>query len=150
MPGGSPLPNAERDFDADPSGEGSLIGAWYIAGDPFQLMLRLRLRRDVEAVELARPKGSWAGHTLVWRPDTDSELVPLKDGWQDAAGKVVKALLRRRRSTFRYCCYCRELTAPEHRLDDYLYQDCGTTWARRHLLTIPPYSPPRQVRVRGR
>ena len=124
--GWQPLPNAEIDFDADPFGEGHIFGPWYIAGDPFQLMLRVR--PEIEAVELARPKGSWAGHRLVWRPDTDSELVPLTGPWQETAGQVVKTLLRRRRTSFRYCRYCRELTPPEHRLDADLCQGCATIW----------------------
>ena len=73
------LPNAGHDFDA-------LVGPWYIAGDPFQLMLRIR--PDLEAVDVARPKGIWAGHSLVWRPaprrkDHPSRITATRNGRPD-------------------------------------------------------------------
>ena len=113
------LPNAEHDFDA-------LVGPWFIAGDPFQLMLRIR--PDLEAVDVARPKGILAGHSLVWRPSPDGNTIPLGSRLLETAGPIVNAILKRRRQSFRYCRYCRQITAPENRIDADLCQGCASTW----------------------
>jgi hypothetical protein len=119
------LPNAGHDFD-DSYGEGQIFGPWYIAGEPFQLMLRVR--PDLEAVELARPKGIWVGHTLAWRPDFDGDAVPVGVRLLETAGPIVNAILKRRRQSFRYCRYCRRITAPEDRMDADLCHGCASIW----------------------
>ncbi len=80
---------------------------WYIAGDPPQLMLAV----IAGGVILARPRGRWDGVAdLRWEP-IDERALP--HGAEDEAPTVVADLLRRRRSAFRYCPYCRDLTGPE-------------------------------------
>jgi hypothetical protein len=118
-------PEQGHDFDADPSGIGNLFGPWFVAGDPFQLMLR---PMDGGA-ELAVPVGRWAGaHTLMWQAENRRFVPGFGDALLATALPVVTDVLRRRRGTFRYCRYCRRLTPPEERLEPDVCYGCGTAW----------------------
>lgn len=96
---------------------------WFTQGDPVQIMMRAAH----EGLELARPHGRWeTSYQLAIVPD-DVVRVGLVDGWTDRAEHHVSAILRRRRSTFRYCRYCRNITPPEQRDGrDYCYP-CSET-----------------------
>ncbi|HKG49574.1 MAG TPA: hypothetical protein VKB14_03990 [Actinomycetales bacterium] len=106
------LDDEPHDWDADPTGgEEALFGPWYLSGEPPQLMFR---RLDDDAYELAPPKGVWAGgtHGLTYRA-VDRRSLPRRDFARAHPDRVIKDILRRRRSQFRYCRYCRALTPPE-------------------------------------
>lgn len=117
------VPDQGIDFDADPDGVGNLYGPWYVAGEPYQLMLR----PGGDGVELGIPAGQWAGaHTLSWQSH-DRHFVPgTGPSLLVAAAPIVAHLLKRRRASFRYCRYCRRITPPEERLERDVCYGCGT------------------------
>lgn len=119
------VPNPGHDYDADPAGKGDLLGEWSIAGEPFQLMLRIL--RDSACVEVARPRGIRSGSHAVWLPDA-SEVIPGGPRLLESAAPVIDALVRKRRQAFRYCSYCRRITAPEDRFSSDLCYGCASTW----------------------
>jgi hypothetical protein len=114
------------DFDADPSGSGNLFGPWYLTGEPVQLMLRPSGRE----VELAVPVGRGGGGVWgrVWLPAAQRTWLPAGEQLLRTARAVVADFLRRRRSSFRYCRYCRVLTPPEDRLESDVCYGCGGRW----------------------
>lgn len=92
-------------------GADALETGWYVAGDPAQLMLMV----SDDGVRLARPRGRWHGASeLVFEPVTECRIPAAAFSDSDLVHTVVANLLRRRRSAFRYCPYCRELTPPEY------------------------------------
>jgi len=123
--GWRPLPDEGHDFDSDPSGMGNMFGPWFVAGEPFQLALR---PNDC-GVELGVPVGRWGGsHTVHWQSHDRQTVYGTGQGLLDAAPAVVAEVLKRRRSKFRYCRYCRCLTPPEERLEANICYGCGTKW----------------------
>lgn len=123
--GWQPLPQERIDYDADPSGMGELFGPWYMAGEPFQLALR----PTDHGVELGVPVGQWAGaHGLHWQV-RDRRLVPgIGEELVTEAPPAVAAVLKRRRSGFRYCRYCRRHVGPEERYAHDICFGCATDW----------------------
>jgi hypothetical protein len=122
-------PYEERfvDYDADPSGSGNLFGSWYLAGDPVQLMLRPLEPGEVElAVPVARGGGATQDH--VWMPAAERLTLDAGPRLLETAPPVVAALLKRRRSGFRYCRYCRSLTPPEERYAPDVCYGCAGAW----------------------
>ena len=113
-----------HDHDADPSGEfDDLYGPWYVSGDPAQLMMRVTLTD----LEVATPRGRWLGHQLVLVPGETATLS--RTGWSASETRgVVGQLLRKRRSSFSYCRYCRSLTPPELRTERDVCMDCASRW----------------------
>ena len=125
--GWRPLADQPHDWDADPTGgEELLSGPWYLSGEPPQLMLR-RLHDD--AYELGSPKGLWAGgsHGLTYRA-VDRRVLPRVDFVRVHPDLVVKDILRRRRSRFRCCKYCRALIPPEFLMHGGECMSCATTY----------------------
>jgi hypothetical protein len=114
------------DFDADPSGSGNLFGRWYLTGEPVQLMLC----PSGSEVELAVPvgRGGGGGWRRVWQPAAQRTWLPAGQQLLWTAPAVVADFLRRRRSSFRYCRYCRVLTPPEDRLESDVCYGCGGAW----------------------
>ena len=100
------------DYDGDPTGSGWVFGPWYAAGSPVQLMLR---PLEQGRVELGVPSPRGRGAMVFWAVSDRVELAGGPSLLESAPG-VVTDLLRRRRSTFRYCRYCRSLTPPEGRV----------------------------------
>lgn len=127
---GAPWRKAEEeftDYDADPSGAGSLFGPWYLSGEPVQLMLR---PRDGDRVELAVPVGRGGGATLqhVWMPAAERTTLQAGPELLETAPPVVAYVLKRRRAGFRYCRYCRSLTPPEERYAFDVCFGCAGAW----------------------
>lgn len=119
------LPTTGHDYDADPSDLGNIFGDWYVAGEPFQITLR---PRD-EGAELGIPVGQWSNsHTVHWQSHDRRTVYGHGTQILDAAPLVVADMLKRRRSKFRYCRYCRRFTAPEERLSADVCYGCGTQW----------------------
>ena len=86
-------------------------GTWHITGEPPQLMMRVAGR----GIEVAVPRGEWRSpNALVLVPVNIAALADtcVLDA---STPHVLNELLRKRRSTFRYCRYCRSLTPPEMR-----------------------------------
>lgn len=104
-----------HDYDADPSGgiEGP-VTPWHLAGEPVQLMIRV----FPHGVFLAIPDSDWARETGDRYCPTHQQHVPVHEIDTHATAVLVADLLWRRRSTFRYCDYCRVAKAPEQRYDD--------------------------------
>lgn len=77
---------------------------------------------------LAVPAGSWAGgtHDLVYQPAHQSYVSQFEVETPEVE-QLVRSLLRRRRSGFRYCCYCRSPTPPELRVGDSC-MGCASAW----------------------
>lgn len=99
---------------------------WHLAGEPPQLALRASYDG---AVELGMPDGEWEGTCGLGWVVHDRQVIhadPLD--LPEQAAPVVARLLKRRRSRFRYCRYCRTLMAPEHRFGDGLCQGCAGRW----------------------
>jgi len=120
------LADQSHDWDAGPTGgDDGPSGPWYLAGEPPQLMFR---RLDDDAYELGYPKGVWAGgtHALTYQA-VDRRLLPRFDFARADPDLVIKDLLRRRRSQFRYCKYCRTLTPPELLWDGVECMSCAET-----------------------
>jgi hypothetical protein len=119
------LPNGRSDLDAEPDEMQDTFGPWWVAGEPVQLAMRPR----VDGVELGLPVGEWNGpHTLRWRVRDRRVICGTGPQLLDDAAVAVKDILRRRRSTFRYCRYCRQLTPSEGRLSADVCYSCGTEW----------------------
>ncbi|MBW9208630.1 hypothetical protein KV100_03110 [Mumia sp. zg.B21] len=99
-----------QDCDDAPSGDlENRFDPWYVAGKPIQLMLRV----NGDLIDLAVPRPRWFGHRLEVMPERRETI--RRRGWDpELVADVVKNLLRRRRSSFRYCRYCFGLTPPEH------------------------------------
>lgn len=115
----------DHDFDADPSGGlGFPVTPWHLGGDPVQLMVRV----FSHGLYVARPEGRWAAgtHDLVHDPH-DQEYVAAGEIGSDHTEEVVRRILRRRRTTFRYCRYCLEPHGPEYRVGD-TCMACATAW----------------------
>ncbi len=119
-----PAPDAGHDFDADPSGSGLWFGPWFASGEPMQLMMR----PHDDHVELAAPGARFVGSEMVVLEPTDHRRVERDGHLLARADLVVKELLRKRRATFRYCRYCRALTAPEGRAESDVCYTCAMTW----------------------
>lgn len=94
----------------DERGHLDTLTAWCISGTPAQLMMRVT--RD--GAELAIPKGHWSSHQLELVA-ASNVLVPTIEIFDSSTTLLVAELLKKRRSTFRYCRYCRTLTPPEGR-----------------------------------
>ncbi len=102
--------------------------AWFIAGDPVQLMLRVY----PHGVFLARPEGVWdhGAQALAYR-QRDQVFV-------DVAGicdlerlrELIDRMVRVRRTTFGYCRCCRRIVGPEMLSDARTCQDCSQTWSQ--------------------
>jgi hypothetical protein len=123
--GWQPLPDDGVNLDSDPSGMGNIFGPWYVTGEPFQMTLRPRGDR----VELGVPVGQWTGsHRVSWESHDRHTLDGTGPDLLQAAPPVVANLLKRRRSKFRYCRYCRQLTAPEQRSERDVCYGCSSTW----------------------
>lgn len=124
--GWQPAPGeAPHDFDSDPSGgSGADVTPWYVAGHPPQLMARV----FGHGLFLAIPEGSWAAgtHDLVYWP-AHQAYVPAPEVETPAVEQLVRGLLRRRRSGFRYCRYCRRVTPSELRVGDSC-MGCAGAW----------------------
>lgn len=121
---GSPGPTP-HDFDADPSGAlGADVTPWHVGGDPAQLMMRV----FAHGVFLALPEGTWAGgtHDLRYWPGRQ-QYIPRDEIATAETETAVRDLLRRRRSTFRYCRYCRQPTPPELQTGDSC-MGCASAW----------------------
>jgi hypothetical protein len=121
------LPDQPHDWDAVPAGgDEGLSGPWYLAGEPPQLMVR---GLGDDAYELGYPKGVWAGgtHALTYRA-VDRRSLARFDFVRAHPDLVIKDLLRRRRSQFRYCKYCRTLTPPEFLMDGVKCMSCAGTY----------------------
>lgn len=103
---------------------GRRVGAWFVAGDPFQLALRL----DGGGVGLGVPVARWAGHQPAWGVEHLHTLAGTGPELLVAAPPVVARLLERRRSSFRYCRYCRSLTPPESRSERDVCMSCASRW----------------------
>lgn len=98
--------------------------AWYVAGDPPQLMIAL----DDGELRLARPRGQRTGAGRLELTPVDERVVSvLRLFWQDQARLHVGDLLHRRRSGFRYCALCRRVTAPEA-CHDQACMECAQRW----------------------
>ena len=82
---------------------------WYVTGEPPQLMLGVV---SFGEVKVARPVGRWVGPGELAYLPVDQQPVR---GHADVDGPVVAALVRSRRTSFRYCSLCRALTPPELR-----------------------------------
>lgn len=114
-----------HDFDSDPSGGlEAEVTPWFLGGSPPQLMARV----FDHGIFLATPEGSWAGgtHTLVYRP-AEQRYLAADELDTPTVEQLVRDLLRRRRSTFRYCRYCRRPTPPELRVEDCCIE-CAGVW----------------------
>ncbi|WP_435771420.1 hypothetical protein [Nocardioides sp. SYSU DS0651] len=113
-----------HDYDSDPSGgEDCLTTPWHIAGDPVQLMLRVFHHGVFIGLPTAVRRGV---HELDYHAREQQYL--RVDELEQLAPAVVKRVLTARRRSFRYCRYCREATAPEHRFSDDTCQGCASTW----------------------
>ena len=113
-----------HDYDADPSGEGFILGPWYVAGVPTQLMLRPR--GDRLEIGVVSPRGR--GSVVSVLPSRVVRL-PVGPSLLETAPPVVADALQRRRSTFRWCRYCRSLTTPEERARPDVCAPCaGVVW----------------------
>ena len=110
------LPQADGEQDQD--------AAWWAAGEPIQLLLHHG--RQQEAVRVAVPNGVWRGHRLVYVPGR-TENVSLRDA-PDEIRSTVGQLLKARRSSFRYCRFCRSLTPPEYRHEPDVCMGCSERW----------------------
>lgn len=111
--------------DAEPSGgRNGWFEPWFVSGRPAQLMLRV----DDPVAELAIPRGRWVygTHGLGYEPIERRRVVPRER--PDEAESVIREFLKRRRSGFRYCRYCRQITPPELRIAS----DCCMTCATIH------------------
>jgi len=81
--------------------------AWYVKGEPPQLMVRA----CVDGVVIARPVGDWSGHELVYRAE-DRVRLGLHDLPPERAAEM-KRLLAARRRRFRWCPSCWRHQPPE-------------------------------------
>lgn len=99
-------------------------GEWYVAADPPQIMLALTAD---DRVRLARPRGVWQGVAELSLQPVDERTVPRGLEATDEVRSIVADLLRRRRSTFRYCRYCRDLTPPEY-WEEGACMSCSERW----------------------
>jgi len=80
---------------------------WYVAGEPPQLALALAAQ-CLPPRASARARGCRHDVAELRLEPMDERTLP--HGADDEAHSLVADLLRRRRSTFRYCPYCRGLT----------------------------------------
>lgn len=120
--GWQPMLDMPVDDDAEPERMGDSFGGWFVAGDPFQICLR----PADGGVELGMPVGRRIGHQMMWQVHR-REYVPTVDGGE--AGKEALArLLKARRSSFRYCRYCRRVTPPEGRTEVDVCHGCASVW----------------------
>ena len=119
------LPDGGDDSQAGPSGSGDHFGQWFASGVPFQLALRL----TDGGIEVGVPGRRWAGaHTPVWHVHNRCFVPGFGQAVLTAARPVVAEALKKRRSAFRYCRYCRRQTPPEGRnLPDVCF-GCATMW----------------------
>lgn len=116
------MPLMLLDDNADPEHRGDIFSGWFVAGEPFQICLRLR----DGGVELGMPVGRWVWHQMTWQVHR-REYIPTVNG--GAAGQgVVARLLKARRSAFHYCRYCRRLTPPEDRFAVDVCYGCASIW----------------------
>lgn len=67
------------------------------------------------------------GHELVIMP---GEVIALpRFLWSESStGMVIRELLRKRRSSFAYCRFCRPLTPPEYRWELDVGMGCAARW----------------------
>lgn len=115
-----------HDYDTDPSGKiDDLFGPWYVSGDPAQLMMRV----TGADVELATPRGRWLGWQLALVPG-ETVTLPRVDWSAPRTAETVRRLLRKRRSSFTYCRYCRSLTPPELRFERDICNQCASRWLK--------------------
>lgn len=100
-------------------------GRWWHAGDPVQLMVTAdELSRQLT---LAVPRGEWRGlGELVYVPTRPSHLQ--LDDPPEVIRTAVADALRSRRSTFRYCRYCRCQVPPEYRDEPDICMGCSERW----------------------
>jgi hypothetical protein len=122
---GEPPGHVTQDFDSEPpDGLKPEATPWFLSGESPQLMIRV----FDHGVFLARPEGSSSAgtHDLVYRP-ADGRNFGLHELGAPEAKEHVRDLLRRRRSTFRYCRYCRRVTPAELRIGDSC-MECATAW----------------------
>jgi hypothetical protein len=98
--------------------------AWFVAGDPVQVLLRVSLfseRLDCHVAEV-----TWHGHeprvAAGRRTGTGSRSEVVT--WLPSA---LQAAQTARRRSFRWCRYCRVQTAPEH-MNDGVCHGCMTTY----------------------
>ena len=96
---------------------------WWMAGDPVQLMLTRESSGDVL---LAVPRARWQGWDCAYEPGRTLRLY--LDSDPAAVQRAVAEALRLRRSTFRYCRYCRGLTPPEYRDEPDVCMGCSERW----------------------
>jgi hypothetical protein len=102
--------------------EGSL---WWHAGDPVQLMLLAD--QSSRHLTLAVPRGEWRGPgELVYLPTRPFHL-QLNDP-PEVIQRAVREALRSRRSSFRYCRYCRSQVPPEYRDEPDVCMSCSEMW----------------------
>lgn len=98
---------------------------WHLAGEPPQLALRA----SYDGVELGMPAGEWEGACGLGWTVQDQQLIHADAlDLPEQAAPIVARLLKRRRSGFRYCRYCREIMAPERSFGDGLCQGCAGRW----------------------
>ena len=112
--------------DADPAGGmPSLFRPWYMAGNPPQIMLR----PHDQAFDLAVPDGRWTQgtHGLAYEPGS-TRTVSFSEWDRSQTVAMIAGLLKKRRSTFRYCRYCRNLTPPELRTERDVCMGCAGVW----------------------
>ena len=96
--------------------------SWFVSGEPLQVMVGVG-HRDVCVAE---PEIQWRGHIPVLVPATILGTHALATiGAGGPLRDAVHEAQERRRATFRYCRYCRRLTAPEHQFGDDICQGCS-------------------------
>lgn len=112
-------------YAVEPAGSEFDLARWYVAGRPVQLMLGL----DGDRVVLAVPEGRWSGaSTLRYAPAPSHFVVLEARELRDKAPEIVRTLLARRRRSFRWCRYCRRVTAPEELMDADQCMRCASAW----------------------
>ena len=115
-----------HDYDADPSGTfDSLYGPWCVSGEPPQLMMRV----THDEVQLAVPRRRSMGFLFTLVPG-ETHRLGLQEWAAPETGELVARLVRKRRSSFAYCRYCRSLIGPESRHDRNLCTACASRWLR--------------------
>lgn len=104
---------------SNPSGE-----AWFMAGDPPRSMVRV----TAEDVRVAMPRGRWAGPGELTYEPVDEQRFSWSNLDLRQIAVAVRVAEQRRRRSFRYCRYCRDPIAPEHRFEPNICQGCASTW----------------------